>query len=189
MIDLSLTVTPTYCNHWPELTISFNDIVEFQHVIDKSMQLNLSFEEQDFNRLTIGLSNKSFGENGMWDTAVNESGDIVNDLTLTIDEALINDVSIIELLIKNQYTVNKSPSQSNLDDIIYSNGTMYFNGYFTFEYTQPVLNSIINQKFKQPVNNEKSYFSNYTELFHYEKDLKLIEEITEILNEAKKLSS
>ena len=183
MIDLSLTVTPTFCNHWPELTISFNDIVEFRHTIDQTMQLNMSFDEKEQNKLTIGLSNKNFGENGVWNTTVDSENNIIEDLTLRIDEILINDVCIIDLLIKNQYNVIKSPSQQDLADKIYSDGTMYFNGYFVFEYTQPVLNSIINQKFKKSINKEKTYFSNYTELFHYERDLELIDEIFGIINE------
>lgn len=187
---LSLHLRPTHCNRWPQLVVDFNDQNLTSKIIESEQVIDLEFNGvNDNNTITIGIDNKSFGDNGIWDTEVDQNNNVVNDLTLELVDVKINDVSVLDVLLKNRYQVRQQPGQDHLPSEIDNDNIIRFNGYFLFKYSEPLMNSIINQKWKQDIEHDKSYFSNYTTLFHYEEDFKLIEEITEILNEAEKLNS
>lgn len=186
---LTIKIIPFYCNQWPELTVQFNDKNIFCKNISEEQTIDLILNHQSENRLKIGLSNKRFGIENIWDTQTDQDGNIISDLKLILVDVLIDGISIIDILLKNMYHTNNTSGQPQNNKKIYSDGNINFNGFFEFKYSLPLLNSIINQKFKIPVDNNVSYFSNYTKAFHYDNDLKIIEEIEEILNETKKLSS
>lgn len=184
---LCLDVTPSWCNRWPNLFINFNNQKIFSAEIDLAQQIIIDLDSQNSNCLQIGIDNKSFGTNNQWDTQL-ENDTIVQDLFLEISSCKINDVEINELLKSNLYTVFRQSGQDHLPEKIYSE-VCNFNGYFQFDYTSPVLNSITNQKFKLPIDENKSYFSNYTTLFHYDDDLILLDKIDRILKEIEELNS
>lgn len=186
---LTIKTIPFYCNHWPELTVRFNNKNIFCSNISEEQTIKLNIDHCSKNRLEIGLSNKRFGAENVWDTQTDQDGNITDDLKIILVDVLVDDISIIDILLKNMYCVDNTLGQPFNNEKIYSEGTINFNGFFEFEYSLPLLNSIINQKFKIPVNNNVSYFSNYTKTFYYEEDLKIIKEIEKILDEIKKLSS
>lgn len=185
---LEINVTPCFSRHWPELTVFFNNSIILREEIVEEKTLSLDLEHKQSNQLRIGLANKRFGQDNVWDTVVDHEGNILSDLSLTLNDVLVDDTSIIDILIKNRYYADNTPGQPENSKKINTNNTMYYNGFFEFDYQLPLLNSIINQKFKMPIDSEKSYFSNYTKVFHYDEELILIEEIKNILNETKKLS-
>lgn len=189
MNSIILKLRPAYCNRWPELTVSHNNKIIFKNIIDCAQQVSIEYTEENNNIITVGMSNKHFGEDNIWDTKTDEKGNILEDLTLTLEDALICDISIKEIFLKNMYLISKSSGPELLDDKVYSNGTMNFNGYFKFEYRLPLISSIINQKFKLPADHEKSYYSNYTTLFEYDQEIELIQDIERLLDEIKKLNS
>lgn len=186
---LEIKVKSSYCNHWPQLTVTFNNNDIFSKNIVEKEKIVLELNHQNKNTLKIGLNNKSFGTNNIWDTQTDQDGNIIADLNLILEDVLIDDVSIIDILFKNMYFVDNTSGQPIQNEKIFCDGTINFNGFYTFEYSLPLLNSIINQKFKIPLDNDMSYFSNYTKTFHYEDDLRIIQEIESILDETKKLSS
>lgn len=184
---LDLTITPSWCNRWPNFFITFNDKVVFNNEIQRPQKISIELDSKEQNCLQMGINNKSFGTNNQWDTQV-ENDQIVQDLFVRIDSCKINDVDINDLIQRNQYTVYRQSGQDHMPEKIYSE-VCNFNGYFEFEYEAPVLNSITNQKFKLPKDENKSYFSNYTMLFHYDEDLVLLDELDRILEEIEKLDS
>ena len=46
-----------------------------------------------------------------------------------------------------------------------------------------LINSLINKKYKVPLSDEFSYFSNYTKVFHYDDERKVINSIKDTLKE------
>lgn len=187
-MKLSVTVVPTYCNHWPTFQVEHNSTMLVNHTVDKETTIEFDLEEEDANILRFGMAGKQFGPE-TWDTHVDEHGNVTADLTLTITDVRIDEVPILDLLVKNQYYVTRQPGQDHMPELIYSGGEMNFNGNFNVTLHKPVLNDITNQKFKEPINTDKSYFSNYTTLFHYDKDLEVIKEIQDILDEIQELNS
>jgi hypothetical protein len=187
METLEIDLLPNWCNQWPELLIRFNDTVIFQNLIKEKQTVKLSLHSKNQNNtLNIGLNNKRFGENGIYDTVLNEDNNIVNDLFLEIVDVKIDSISIKQALINKNYQTKQDDTTSE----IYSDGQMFYNGYFLFTYNLPVINSIIEHKYK--ISNSKktkTHYSDTDNVFNYEQDLKLIQEIEEILNETKKFDS
>ena len=185
MSKLTIQLSSTYCNRWPEITVVVDDSAVYSCSVVKNKDITIDIPDSGKHKVEIGMLNKHFGINNVWDTKTDSGGNIVEDLTLTILDAQVDTVSIRDILLKNLFTVVKSSGQEFLDDQIYSDGTVNFNGKFVFEYTNPIMNSIINQKFKIPVDKNKSYFSNYTKIFHYEEEKCLINDIYRLLDEIK----
>ena len=186
---LEITLNPTYCNHWPYFFVVHNNQLVYESEIIKRDTIELSLPDNATeNTITLGMKGKQFGEQGIWDTQVDDTGSIIEDCTLAVEDILLEEVSIHDLLIKQPYMLDATPGQQHMGREVISDGTMNFNGAFTIHYQQPVLNSIIDQKHKIPLDSSKSYFSNFSTRFHYGKDEAIIAEIYEILNEAEKLS-
>lgn len=187
-MKLEVTVVPTYCNHWPTFQVSHNSTMLFDQEVDKETTLEFDVSEEPENILRFAMSGKQFGPT-TWDTHVDENGNVTADLTLTITDVRVDEVPVLDLLIKNQYYVIRQSGQDHIDELIYSEGIMNFNGDFRIILHTPVLNDITNQKFKQDLDADKSYFSNYTTVFHYDRDEQIIDEIYDILNDIKELNS
>jgi hypothetical protein len=192
MITLDLKVLPTFCNDWPILEIHHNGELICKQKIKEQQDLKffLHAKKESNNKLEIGMSQKRFGKDNIWDTeTVNEK--IIKDRTLTIVSCSLNQIDIKDLLIKNQYHVQIVDQQPIYHPTkVYSEGTMNYNGAFYLTYELPLYNNLTNQKWKKPVDDSLSYFSNHTLVFHYEQDIKLLEEIEKICNEIeKKLSA
>ena len=135
------------------------------------------------------MNNKSFGRKGVWDTKT-ENNKIIKDKTLTITSCKLNDVETKDLLINNKFRVRlvyKLPEY--YPTIIPSQGIMNYNGYFFINFSLPLYNNLTNQKFKRQIDHDKSYFSNYTKVFHYDEEQKIISELESILNNINEKSS
>ena len=191
MINLTLELESTNCNGWPNLIIEFNNKKILEKIIEKkaTLKVNLDNVLKSNNQLIIGINNKSFGRKGIWDTKTKDNK-IIADKTLTITSCKLNDVETKDLLIKNKFhikLVDKQPSY--YPTIVPSQGIMNYNGYFFVSFSLPLYNDLTNQKFKRQVDHDKSYFSNYTKVFHYDDEQKIISEIDSILNNIDEKSS
>ena len=183
MIKLEINVEPSFCNSWPNLVIEFNQKLIFKDEIceNKKIVFDLHDALPSQNLLAIGMDNKSFGKNHLWDTISNNNL-IVADKTLTINDCLLDDISIKDVLLKNFFHVKRVDKQpSYFPDKLYSTGCMNYNGYFFVNFNLPLYNSLINQKYKKDVDVAKSYFSNYTKVFHYEEEIEFINKIEQKL--------
>ena len=191
MIKLTLELESTNCNGWPNLIIEFNNKKILEKIIEKESTLEVELDNvlKTNNQLIIGMNNKSFGRKGIWDTKTKDNK-IIADKTLTVTSCKLDDVETKDLLIKNKFhikLVDKQPSY--YPTIVPSQGIMNYNGYFFISFSLPVYNDLTNQKFKKQVDHEKSYFSNYTKVFHYDEEQKIISEIESILNNINEKSS
>ena len=188
MIILELEVTPTFCNEWPTLEINHNEKLIFKEQVIKKEKYKfyLNPNKTDTNKLEIGMCNKKFGKNGIWDTK-SINGKITEDKTIELNSCKINDVDVKDLMLENQFHVNIVDQQPIYHPSkIKSNGIMNYNGAFYLTYDLPLYNSLTNQKWKKSPDDSLSYFSNHTLVFHYEQDRKLINEIENICNEIEK---
>jgi len=181
-IDIELVAT--YCNTWPTLVLEINNDKVFYDTVKNRQNISLEYKDlkQQGNRLVIGMTNKSFGGSGIWDT-VSKNNVIVEDKTIEIVNLKLDDVDCKDLF-RNRFYVRRTDKQpSYFPDVVESTGVMNYNGYFAFDFDLPLYNSIINKKYKQDANKDISYFSNYTKVFHYEDEIKVINEINNILKE------
>lgn len=178
-INLKITASGNYCNTWPELHIAVNNISQ-TFTIKEDIVIDLSFKLPKNNTLTFGMINKSFGKNGIWDTAIDEnSGSIVNDKFIKIKDIQINEVSVIDFLDKYFYQSDQEPIQIH-------DQTLRFNGQYSMDFTTPIYNWIIGQRklFLQQntINKNQSYFSNYKNVYaDYDNQLKIISQLKKIL--------
>jgi hypothetical protein len=60
---------------------------------------------------------------------------------------------------------------------------MVFNGRIEFEYTTPIYEFLIEKKYKVPLDTSIAFFSNKTELFHYDAGLAFAEQIKKIIKQ------
>ena len=191
MIKLNLKLDATDCNGWPNLIIEFNNKKILEKIIEKESTLEVELDNvlKSNNQLIIGMNNKSFGRKGIWDTKT-EDNKIIKDKTLIITSCKLNDVETKDLLIKNKFRVRLVDKQpSYYPTIIPSQGIMNYNGYFFINFSLPLYNNLTNQKFKRQIDHDKSYFSNYTKVFHYDEEQKIISELESILNNINEKSS
>ena len=184
MIKLKLDVTSQYCNRWPTLIIWHNDQEVYCSQIENKQQISLKLDakENQTNTLAIGMKGKQFGKDGIYDTVVTD-GRIIEDLQIKINAVSLDDIPILDLLLKNDYHINiVEGMDDNHADSIKANGELCFNGHYNTQYELPLYNYLTNAKWKQPLKT-MSRHSNSSALFHYEEQQKEIKEIEEILDE------
>ena len=184
MIILKLDVTGQYCNRWPTLIIWHNDQEVYCSQIENKQQISLKLDakENQTNTLAIGMKGKQFGKDGIYDTVVTD-GRIIEDLQIKINAVSLDDIPILDLLLKNDYHINiVEGMDDNHADSIKANGELCFNGHYNTQYELPLYNYLTNAKWKQPLKT-MSRHSNSSALFHYEEQQKEIKEIEEILDE------
>ena len=184
MIKLDLKINGTFCNSWPRLVVEFNNKKIFHKEIQNEEQLTLHLDDANINDnlLVLGMDNKSFGTGGLWDTKAVDNV-IKQDKTITVESVKLDEVECKELF-KNKFYVKRSGKQpSYFPDVVNAIDTMNYNGYFKLNFSLPLYNDLINQKHKKEIDQNKSYFSNYTKTFHYEGEKKIINEITGLLKE------
>ena len=172
-IDIELVAT--YCNTWPTLVVEVNGDVIYRQAIKGQVSLNLKYDllKQTGNRFVIGMEGKQFGNKGVWDTK-SKNNKIIEDKTIEIRSLKLDDVDCKKLFANKFYVKRVHKQPSYFPDVVESNGTMNYNGYFTFGFDLPLYNSLINNKFKVPYDKDKSYFSNYTKVFHYDEEISII---------------
>ena len=184
MITLKLDVTGQYCNRRPTLIIWHNDQEVYCSQIENKQQISLKLDakENQTNTLAIGMKGKQFGKDGIYDTVVTD-GRIIEDLQIKINAVSLDDIPILDLLLKNDYHINiVEGMDDNHADSIKANGELCFNGHYNTQYELPLYNYLTNAKWKQPLKT-MSRHSNSSALFHYEEQQKEIDEIEEILDE------
>lgn len=185
-VTLTVSLTGHYYNHWPNLKILHNNTTLFdQSIIDQQL-LTFDLNCTETNQLKFIHYGKSFGENNIWDS----SPDASEQCYININDICFNSVSIGESL-KSKLIFDTEWSdlqrqhhpQEFIDQYsaIQCYGMMNFNGSITIDFEIPVYNWLIFSKYKVPMT-DTAYFSNYSARWHYEEDLKIINEIKELLH-------
>lgn len=185
MVLLNIQATSQYCNHWPTLVINHNGVQIFSDVIEeqKNIELELESIENQQNTLQVGMKGKMFGDKGVFDTVVTD-GVITEDLQINLQKVTLDQVDIMDLLTRNDYTVDIVPGMKPYHKTKFkANGELAFNGYYVMEYELPLFKYLTNAKWKKPADDGVSYFSNHTMVFHYEEQKKEMQETELILKE------
>ena len=184
MIKLKLDVTGHYCNRWPTIVIWHNDKQVYTNIIENDQQIEISLNAKVnfINTLAVGMRGKQFGKDGIYDTVVSD-GKITEDLQIKINSVSLDDIPILDLLIKNDYHIDIVEGMDDKHtESIKANGELCFNGHYNTQYELPLYNYLTNAKWKQPLKT-MSRHSNSSALFHYEEQQKEIKQIEEVLDE------
>jgi len=202
MTQLHLEAHADFCNKWPTLMITHNgkiihnDTLEDKIILDYTLQDRQSWEQSDMlrdcdvananeirNNLLVGMKGKRFGANNVWDTVM-DGGKMVKDLEIHLDKVTLDDVDILDLLLDDNYYVEFTEGMQDYHKTNFKgNGELAFNGYYQMNYQIPLYESLTNQKWKKPLETDRGYFSNDTQVFHYDDEMQEIREIEEILKE------
>ena len=191
-MKINVELVGTFCNSWPNLIIEINKNKIYDAVIEGEQNIDIEYNDSDLlhegNTFIIGMNNKRFGGNNQWDTT-SQNNEIVEDKTIQIKSTKLNGVDCMMLFNNKFYVKPVDKQQSYFPDVVESIGTMNYNGYFTFGFDMPLYNSLINKKYKRTMDQNVSYFSNYTKVFHYDEEIEIINSIKGILDKVNEKSS
>ena len=116
---------------------------------------------------------KRNGEDGIWDTKLDDQGNIIADKYLTINNICISGISMGNPWIQSINSIEN-----------YTSTSIYNNGEFSFKINSPVLDWIIEEKFIKPqsVNNSLDFY-NSSGKFDYTLIQEKINNIKRLLND------
>jgi hypothetical protein len=192
-VNLSIDLEGQYCNHWPFAKISVNNQTLFDGEIQNCITFDFTINAKENNYLCIEHYGKRFGENNVYDCIPDQ----MQDCLLAISDIRFDDITIgyelmSKLVFKTIWTETQlqtmTPDLLQAMSIIPCNSTttvynkMNFNSQFMLKFELPILNWLTIAKYKKP-NEDVAYFSNHSLRWHYEEDLKLIEEIKKLINQ------
>lgn len=185
MLKIRLSVkAKSFNDKWPRIKISNNNLLLDDVECKGDMILTYNVYPDEWNVLSIELYNKSFGDNGIWD--VDSSG---QGMELCVTDVEFDDVSIGHLLHHTPFLTQWTKNQKKYETQEFmsgytqfnSSGVMSFNGCILFEYRTPIYKFLIDKKYKVPYDSSIAFYSNSTELFHYERGMNIVKEIKNII--------
>lgn len=173
IMNLEIKATGFFYNTWPILTITQNG-TKFDYPIENETDVSIVLENAPFQ---LGMYNKSFGTNKIYDTKLDASGNILEDKFIKIEEIEIDEVSILWLLRKVDYN---SKEQGCL--IVHDN-CLRFNGGWNFPIGDNPYDWIIDTTYQKTNEyRDTSYFSDYTILNNYGDHYQYINKIKKLLD-------
>jgi hypothetical protein len=183
LVNLEILLTGHFFDQWPFAQIYLNNKLIFDKQIEHTQILKFEISCNKKNKLKFVHYNKSYGDNGLWHS------DGTNECWFSIDDIKFDNVSIgdfkSKLIFKTSWTPHQLTMHSddfiNKHSIFNSNGVLTFNGSIEFKFETPIYNWLIITKYKQPIT-DTAYFSGSGKRWHYDDDLKIIEEIKKIMN-------
>jgi hypothetical protein len=176
MTKIEIVLQGYFYNHWPELKILLNDKLLFDGAVIDKQTLTFDIECQDRNRLEFVHHNKQLGQNNVWDTDPHTGADC----KLQIVDLKFNQVSI-GARIKSGLEFTADHADQTVTIIKESDGWMTFNGSIVLDFETPVYDWLIINKFKLEEQKDKAFYSNFTNRWHYEQDIALLDEIRKIM--------
>ena len=173
-MKLSLVLESTWCNTWPVLTIKQYDKIVLDQEINKPTRIDL---ELDYASFCLGMFGKSFGTNRVWETWVDDDGNITDDKLIIIKSFRLDDVDIADIL---HYLPMDTDQQGVIN--IYDK-TLRFNGEWVFDITDSAYQWIIKTKNqnKTRTGESKSYFSDVEIVGDYSQHHDIIDRIKDIM--------
>jgi len=175
-MKIELTVTGAFCNTWPDLTIQQNDNVVFCNAIKNTTIISLTL---DYAPFSVGMQNKNFGNNNVWDTLVDQDNNILADKLITVNEFLLDDVSILSLLPSIEYTDALSSASKFITDC-----TIRYNGFWKFNISSNAYDYIIDIKnsMNHNIKKEVNYQSDVSNIGNYDDHYAIMQKIKSALN-------
>ena len=178
MTNISIDLQGHYCNHWPYVIIRLNDVELFNQQVIESITLEFDVSCNEKNILEFEHYGKNFGDNGIWDTNPRTQQDcFVQIKDIRFDDVSIDDIRA-QLTFISKWKEGTDPKQiENFSTIPNCDGLMNFNGTIGLEFDTPVYDWMIIKKYKRSIDKTIAYFSNHTARWHYEEDIKILNDI------------
>lgn len=183
---LRIDLQGQYYNHWPFARITVNDRELFDGQVQDSVSLMFNINADEKNLLRIKHHGKRFGDEGVYDCSADQTEDCV----LTIKDIRFDDVTVGDELMSQlffqtcwtdaQLQTIPEDQLAAMNQTSAKCGIMNFNSTLDIEFETPIFNWLTIAKYKKPVE-KTTYFSNHALRWHYEEDLKLIEEIKQLI--------
>ena len=187
MIPVTVTIQLQgyFCNHWPYVKILVNDQVMADLTVEDLQTVEFTVNCDKINILCFQHYGKSFGENGIYDTSGNEDCKF-QILDIKFDRVSIGEKIRSQLVFNNhwsQFQLNSNSTEfiQQFSHIENSDGWMTFNGEIGLEFDTPIYDWLIIKKFKVPLDQGKSFHSNYTTRWHYEENIETLNEIRKLM--------
>lgn len=184
LVLLEIDITGHFFKQWPYIKILLNDKLVFDNQIENTQVLKFEICCNKNNKLKIIHYNKFYGDKDIWHS------DGINECWAQLNDIKFNDVTIgLHLKSKLLFQTDWTPNQLILHDSEFinkhsafnCNGKITFNGYIELQFDTPVYNWLIINKYKTPIT-KTAYFSSSTQRWHYEQDVKILEEIKHLMN-------
>jgi hypothetical protein len=140
-MKFKLNLTGSKCNEYPRLTVRHNQQVVYSGLIEESTDVELDIELQERNQITLEGIDKSQGDNGKWDTQLDQDGQIIADKWLSINNIWIDNIGMGPEWVKSLTLVSGTGTQQFLDRTWWNNGSI------SFSIELPLLDWIIDEKF------------------------------------------
>ena len=175
-IKLSLTFEASFCNQWPELEITANDHVIWKGFVEGTQQLILKFVGLDKNHIVLKYLNKQNGPD-LWDTTIDDSGNILQDQHCILKQILINDANCEWLISEMPYHYNDGTCKNNF-------GYMDLKGYMKFNFPMNVYRWILDHRQSIKPSNSRNSSLDYKNIYIPQNENA---QLTTVINEIKKL--
>lgn len=166
-----------FCNDWPYLELIYNNNLVYDGQLkgEKIFDLDLL---GNHDLIVLRHKNKRFGANRIWDTRSDTQG-IIQDRRLELLDISIAGISFKHkchrLRFHQEATVGEPLAPTQWE------GDINFNGRVELDIIPSPLSWLTLLLHKQDKQEGVSYFSDHTNLFHYEEDVELIREIKSML--------
>lgn len=172
-MNLEIKAQGFFCNTWPVMTIIQAEN-KYEYQIEEETDVNATLDNAPFQ---IGMYNKSFGTNRVWDTKSDSSGNIVADKFIKIKDITMDGVSVLHLLVKMDYNSKEQGCYTIYDSCL------RFNGNWNFDIGENPYDWIIDKTYQQTNEyRDTSYFSDYTIINNYSDHYHYINKIKKILD-------
>lgn len=186
-IKLEIDISGFFCNQWPILELYYDKKQIFNDFVESNRYLCFELEcHQSESLISFRHVGKRFGENDVWDTDASGADRYLQISDIKFDDVSVGQEILSKLWFETEWTALQKQTQDNrfIDQYsrFLSNGNMNFNGKIDLAFELPIYNWLIINKYKTNFAEARSYFSQYQESWHYEKDLEIIKEIKELMN-------
>jgi len=132
-IKFSIELTAKYCNSWPWLQITNNNVVIYDNEIKETQSISLNITGGVLKLIGIKKNN---------DTQLSADNKIIQDKLLRVDKIVIDDIDMGIEFIRHLKFNNELGTE-----VSFLNTTFYENGEITINLQEPILSWIIEEKF------------------------------------------
>lgn len=184
---LELSSSYAHEHEWPYLEININNVLKYGDFIKNEAIIEIEFESLDNNLISCHYKNKRFGP-VIWDTIIDENGNIVRDQYIKIKTIKIDECNLNFLIAKTLYECDNGTK-------IESNGFLGFNGNYNISYYEPYYDWVQSSRLanvkviKKTSMSSLPFVTNYVYDDNNENVEKLLNEFQETIDAIKKFNS
>lgn len=161
-MNVKISLSGFFCNTWPHCVIVCNNRTIFQDKIINHNIIDFTIDFSAENLLTIGMTDKLMGKNGIYDVLLDAYGNIIEDKYIKINDILFDDVSVDELIHKFFFIKDNNEK-------ILTSGSINYNGSIHIPFQQPIYDWLIQEKYIKKELQQDKYggFGSWNNKFNY----------------------